>query len=547
MRTPALAIAYAQWCRHRQSFIAAIVIFLITAAVCPIVFSQARGPSLAILAATSAMPLSVVFGLALNSLLVVEETGNFSSGYNKAMLTLPVRSRTLAIWPMVYGSLTAALLWLAAAFLVYWPLGFRPPLALPALGLAAFMACVQAIAWLPLAKGWLRELVILAILFALASLPIGLFVTVEDSRNLIGTLLAGYILAAFAVGYRAVASNRCGAVWPLWPSLHRTAGRATRGRPVHARRPFTSPAQAQFWYEWNCHGWIYPAYMGIVYFLCMGLMVWRGALTGLFLFGWVFSLLMSLPVFMAGATGPTLGRTRPVWIKDSGSITFLATRPVSSSGLVAPKFLMAFVSVLLSWIIVLIGTTFWILVSGNLDNAGKLARVAFTQLAGWRGIAIVAATLVLLPAITWRQLSDFFPFVLTGRRWIVEGSVFAGVTLVIGLACGAAWFFRHPEAMARFLAVSPWLAAGLAVTKSSVAIAAFRTTLRRGLLKWRSAAYIVLIWLGLSAVGIGLAILVTPAGPLAVSTSVVCLTIAAFMPLCRFPLAVLAVDWNRHR
>ncbi len=184
---------------------------------------------------------------------------------------------------------------------------FRPPLVWPALGLAAFMAWVQAIAWLPLAKGLLRELVILAILLAVAALPIGLFVTVEDSRNLIGTLLAGYILAAFAVGYRAVASNRCGAVWPLWPSLHRTAGRATRGKSVHARRPFTSPSHAQLWYEWNCHGWIYPAYMGMVYFLIMGLLVWRGALAGLFLFGWVLSLLMSLPVIMAGATGPTLG------------------------------------------------------------------------------------------------------------------------------------------------------------------------------------------------------------------------------------------------
>ncbi len=547
MRTPALAIAYAQWCRHRQSFIAAIVIFLMTAAVCPIVFSQARGPSLAILVAASAMPLSVVFGLALNSLLVVEETGNFSSGYNKAMLTLPVRSRTLAIWPMVYGSLTAGLLWLATAFLVYWPLGFRPPLVWPALGLAAFMAWVQAIAWLPLAKGLLRELVILAILLAVAALPIGLFVTVEDSRNLIGTLLAGYILAAFAVGYRAVASNRCGAVWPLWPSLHRTAGRATRGKSVHARRPFTSPSHAQLWYEWNCHGWIYPAYMGMVYFLIMGLLVWRGALAGLFLFGWVLSLLMSLPVIMAGATGPTLGRTRPFWIKDSGSITFLATRPVSSSGLVVPKFQMAFVSGLLTWMIVIIGTSFWILVSGNLDNARELARVFFAQLGGWRGFAIVAATLVLLPAITWRQLSDFFPLVLTGRRWILEGSVFGGVLLVTGLACGASWLYRYPDAAARFLAVTPWLAASVVVLKSSVAIGAFRATVRRGLLTRGSAAWIVLIWLGLSAVGIGLAILVTPAGALAVSPSVVCITVAAFTPLCRFPLAILAVDWNRHR
>jgi len=547
MRTPALAIAYAQWCRHRQSFIAAIVLLLMTAAVCPIVFSQARGQSLGILVAASAIPLAGVFGLALNSLLVVEETGNFSSGYPKTMLTLPVRSRTLAICPMVYGSLTAGLLWLVIAFLVYWPLGFRPPLALPALGLAAFMAWVQAIAWLPLAKGWLRELVILAILFALTSLPIGLLVTVENSRNLITMLLAGYILAAFALGYAAIACNRCGAVWPLWPTWRRMAGRATRAKTIHARRPFKSPAQAQFWYEWSCHGWIYPAYMGMVFFLIMGLLVWRGALAGLFLFGWAFSLLMSLPVIMAGAIGPTLGRTRPFWIKDSGSMTFLATRPVTSSGLVAPKFFMAFVSGLLCWIIVVIGMTFWILVSGNLDNARELARIVFAQLAGWRGCAMVAATFVLLPAITWRQLSDFFPFVLTGRRWFVEGAVFAGVMLVAGLACGACWLYGHPEAQARFLAVTPWLAAGLALLKVALAIGTFQSVLRQGLMSWPAVGCVLAIWLSLSAAGMVFASLVLPSGAVPVSTPVLFVAIAAFMPLARFPLAILAAEWNRHR
>ncbi|MGO9916498.1 MAG: hypothetical protein ACLQIB_17615 [Isosphaeraceae bacterium] len=547
MRTPALAIGYAQWCRHRRSFIAAIVIFLMTAAVCPIVFSGARGLSVGILVAASSIPLSFAIGLLLNALLVVEETGNFSSGYAKAMLTLPVRARTLAIWPMVYGSLTAGLLWLATAFVVYWPLGFRPPLALPALGLAAFMASVQAIAWLPLAKGWLRELVIVTILFALVSLPVVLFVTVENSRGLIGTLLAGYILAAFGVGYCAVASIRRGEVWPLGPSLRWKASRAVRAKSARARRPFKSAAQAQFWYEWNCHGWIYPAYMGLIYFLVLGLMVWRGAIAGMFLFGWVFSLLISLPVIIAAATGPTLGRTRPFWIKDSGSITFLATRPVTSSGLVAPKFQMAFVSALLTWTIVLISLGFWILVSGNLDNARELTRIVVAQLAGWRGLAIVAATFILLPAMTWRQLSDSFPFVLTGRRWILEGSVLAGVMLVSGLALGGVWLFRHPEDMALVLAATPWFAAGLGLLKVALATGTFHLALRRGLVSWQAVGCSLVTWLILSAAGMVVASLVLPSNAVAVFSPVLFITIAVFMPISRFPLSILAVEWNRHR
>lgn len=215
--SPAIAIAYTQWCRHRRSLIAAIVIFSLTSAVCPIVGSLVDGQFLGMLAALSTIPLVAVFGLAMNSLLFVDEAGSLSSGYVKAMFTLPVRSRTLVIWPMAYGSLATAVLWVATAtaMSIFWPLGFRPPLALPALACAALMAWLQAVSWLPWAKGSLHELVTMAILTPLAALPVWLFMNVEGSRPFIGLLFVVYIIAAFAVGYAAVASSRHGEVWPL--------------------------------------------------------------------------------------------------------------------------------------------------------------------------------------------------------------------------------------------------------------------------------------------------------------------------------------------
>jgi hypothetical protein len=228
-------------------------------------------------------------------------------------------------------------------------------------------------------------------------------------------------------------------------------------------------------------------------------------------------------------------------------ITFLATRPISSAGLVKAKYQMAVASALLTWALVIIGMTFWILVTGNLDNARELAQTVFARFTRTQGFTIVVATAVLLAAVTCRQLTDFFPLLLTGRRWIIETSASAGAAIVVGLVCGASWLVAHQEALSRFYAALPWLAASLAVVKSSVAIGAFGAAVRWGLLRWRSVANVVLMWLGLSAAGIGLAILAAPSGALGTSMPVIVITIAAFMPLCRFPLAILAVDWNRHR
>src|SRR5262249_61727663 len=97
---------------------------------------ESRAEILGLPVAASMIPLFAVYALTLNSLLFVDEAGNFASTYPKAMLTLPVRSQTLVIAPITFGALTASLLWIASAILICWPLGLRPPLLLPALGSA---------------------------------------------------------------------------------------------------------------------------------------------------------------------------------------------------------------------------------------------------------------------------------------------------------------------------------------------------------------------------------------------------------------------------
>ena len=85
-----------------------------------------------------------------------------------------MRTHTLVFWPMLYGWIVAGLLWLATAGLIYRSSGFQMPLLLPALGMATLMVWVQALSWLPLPYSWLRDTITIAILGALAALPVWL-------------------------------------------------------------------------------------------------------------------------------------------------------------------------------------------------------------------------------------------------------------------------------------------------------------------------------------------------------------------------------------
>jgi hypothetical protein len=544
---PAFPIAYTQWCRHRPILIVAIAILLVTAAVYAVVGALAEGHILGMLAVLSVIPLIPVFGFVMNSSLLVDEAGSLSSGYVKAMFTLPLRTHSLVVWPMALGSLSAGCLWVATVFLIYWPLGLHPPLVMPALGFAALMVWVQAVSWMPWAKGGLRELACLAILTPLAALPIWLLWTANGTPSVIGLMFLGYILAAYPAAYAAVASSRRGEVWPLWPSLPRLSERGSRATSAGLPSPFSSPAQAQFWYEWRCHGWVYPVYLGSIFFVIMGVIIWGSAHSRTLDFRWAIAFLMSLPIMMAGAIGPNLCRNKPFWIKGSGSSTFLATRPISSAGLVMPKFQMAFLSGLLTWLIVMVGIAICIVATGNLDQARSLSRIVFASLSGWRACAVVAAALVLLPGMTWKQLTDFSPFALTGRRAITEGTVIAGTVLFMSLGGLGLWLYTHPDWWPRLLPFIPWLVVAVALIKATTAVASFHWALRLGLLNWRAVAIVTLIWLGLCVLAMTLAELLLPAPAAPVSKPTLFIALALLMPICRFPLSVLATEWNRHR
>src|SRR5207244_3636529 len=176
--------------------------------------------------------------------------------YPRRLFTLPVTTSSLAGWPMLYGAVAVAGLWLATALLALWPSGLHVPLIWPALLAVAFLAWIQALTWMPYGLRGMRVITLMLwLIVAEAILMLAMKLNVAD-RVMVAFLLPhpplAYLAARFAVG-RA----RRGDV-PDWLGMFARRGQAA-DLPA-----FASPARAQFWFEWRRDGWSLPVLVGIL-------------------------------------------------------------------------------------------------------------------------------------------------------------------------------------------------------------------------------------------------------------------------------------------
>ena len=204
----------------------------------------------------------------MNALLFVDDVGSLASGYPRRMFSLPVPARTLVFWPMLYGSATVALLWVATACLVYRPWDSARPGAPAGAragrvdGVVPGHFVVAAPSLLVAGPGGRRPD------RRLGGDRAGPESDGDRPVQTLTALLAVAILAAYPVALAGVASARRGDSWRAWPEWLRPRRAAARSD----RRPFRSAFEAQLWYEWRCHGLVLPvAVAGILFFvLSMG-------------------------------------------------------------------------------------------------------------------------------------------------------------------------------------------------------------------------------------------------------------------------------------
>jgi hypothetical protein len=544
MRSPALAIAGSVWWRHRWGFIAAGATMLATGIAYPFLFSWNRDPVVVVL---SLLPFVPVFGFVLRSVLLVEEAGSMSSSYPRSMFVLPVPTRTLVFWPMLYASLAAALCWLATAVLVYRPSGFVLPLFLPALAFAAAMAWVTALSWLPISIPWVRLAPALGSVLGMGALPLWLIENGLVGHVFLTLLLLSYLAAAFLLGCAAVSSARRGDVLLVWPEVRRFGPLERPTRRPSIKRPFRSPAAAQFWFEWKCHGLNLPVVVGVLLVVIVLMTLHAGSRNNEFVLPLMLGTFLGMPIIQAGSAGIGSGRFTPIVVKTPAFITFSATRPMRSGDLVAAKLRMVLANVLVTWLVTLAALGLWIVASGNTGNVARLARSYNARHGAGEVLELFLLAAVLLPAWTWKHASDDLALSITGRRWLEGVCAFITTGTILALIAAVLRFMLHPEELAWFLSILPWVVISAAVAKGLVAIASYSVALGRRLIAWSSLWKALAAWFAFACGALAMVQLIVPGGMVPVSRPILFLGMATLAPLARYPLATLALEWNRHR
>src|SRR5216117_285126 len=468
MRSPAFAIAWEFRQRHRWGLIAvagyllavATIRFLILEPGEPVLVDSVRFAALV----SAPLTTTFVYLLAVFSFGFTGDLAARHSMYPARMFTLPVTNAALVGWPMLYGTAAMAILWLAARLFAVWPSGVEIPLIWPALLAAALLAWTQALTWMPYGLPGMRLIIAVLCLAALDTVVL-LAIHFKAGEPTMVAILAPQVPLAYLVARFAVARARRGDV-PDWRGMFATVGNVA---DVLTRRRdhFPSPARAQVWFEWRRHGWSLPALVGLLLPFELALL-WLAKDAPAFVFEILFLALIT-PPFMAACTAWTVSQPNPQGRDSYGVPPFIATRPLTSAELIAAKLKMALWSTLAAWLVVLVATLLALEWSGTWPIVTERVRRMHDTIGTPRAATVVVLILAGFIVATWKQLVQSLHIGLTGREWIVKGSVLLTLTFLILLGPIVEWIIDSPSVQRALWNALPQVLAILVGIKMSAA------------------------------------------------------------------------------
>jgi hypothetical protein len=543
MRSPAIAVAWQVWNRQRIGLRISLAGLLVMALVFPPVLLRFDHLAVFTISVTLA---ALTSAFVVNAVIFTDEIGNMDSGYPRRMYVLPVTTGTLAFWPLLISVVTIVTLWLAIAGLIYYRGGYRPPLAVPAAALAVCVAWIQTACWLPVNSPLIRVYLLLLGFSVLLGVP-GWFWRIEILSSTQLVVLGGIeLIVLYSLARIGLAHDRRGDDWSLGIERFVDWCWSIFDRSSRQPRRLDTPASAQDWYESRCHGAILNGVMILMQIIMAAMYLWIPS-SKQFAHRLALALILGMPLMMAGSLGGSLGRMRPPRTRQRGFITFIAVRPIMIGQLVEAKYRFVTRYVGFIWLMTVGMATALVLVKGQASDVAELLRSFLRAHPGWRGWTTLGLLIVLVPIYTWKLMTDHLVAALSGRRWLGDGSVILGTLLLLTVVGAIGWYVEHMDLLPRHLAIAAWIVAFLVLVKCAVAIIGFRVALGRGLIDVRSVL-VVLAFLAVPAVAtLLLAGLLIPAGSLSVPRPVVLLSTLSMLPLARFALAPLALDWNRHR
>jgi hypothetical protein len=537
MHSPALALGWELWARHRWGWTAIGAGVLVVAGLAQLL---PEGPALQMVGAVTQCLVFFVYLYLLSIFMYAESTlGGKAAGFPPRLFALPVRTSLLVAWPMLYGMAAAALLWLGLAWLILVPCGLARTVAWwPALVLAAWLACSQAVCW-TLVRAPLLRLVV--IILGVPSIVLGaafvwatyqLEITITQVMAALGAVIAGAYAGAVAGVARDRRGDRLGWAW-----LGRWLVRAVPCLPARERF-FPSPGAAQRWLEVRRHAWVLPAFVGL--FLAM--LFWATALPlSPVQVAQVVVAIIGFPAVLAFFVGFGLGKTS-FWARDLQLSSFLATRPLTCAALAHTKLYAAGLSALVTWGLILLLSPLWAVLSGNVGVVRGLADTLFHGQAAWQLGLLAPVALAGLVGLTWLQLVAGMCLSLTGRAWVVNGVALLYVTVAMALTGLGIWTASHADFLPT-LRTALWLVGGsLGLLKVSAAVWAWG---RADNGHDAATLVLVILWVAITTCLMFPLYAVVPEG--AVPRHLVALYIVLALPFARLIALPAAVAWNRHR
>ena len=545
MRSPAAAFAWELRHRHQWVLIASVVYLLVLATFKPLILEPGQVVSLfppdgmaSLLIAPfgiAFMYFATVFSFGLAGDLAARQ-----SIYPARLFARPVATAALAGWPMLYGTVVMASLWLMMALFARWSWGIDLPLIWPALLAAAFLAWMQALAWMPYGLPGLRLIVAVLWLITLDAV-IMLAIYFKAPAPLMVTFLAPQLPLAYLAACVAVARARRGDT-PDWRGIF--VRRQIADVPPNRRGALPSPARAQAWLEWRQHGWSLPVWVGILLPFELALLFLADPNAPSLVYYTLLVVLLTPPV-IAAFVAATVNKSDPQ-VRDAYGLTpFIATRPLTSAALVAAKLSMTMRSTLAAWLLVIVAIPLALTLSGTWPAVIEPANRAIEAIGTPRATVIAMLLFSALLASTWKQLVQGLYIGLTGRAWLIKANAALLLAVLIFIGPLAEWIAANKKVLALLWDALPWILAGLMCVKLSAAAWVATHLNHSRLLSDRmlitgAAAWLVAV---LSLYALLVWLIDTPL----VARYFFLLIAILSIPLARLSAAPMALAWNRHR
>jgi hypothetical protein len=543
VRSPAAAIAWSFRRRHRWGLMAIAAAVLWQAALKLLTLARGfplhldREASFAVVVigpmSVAFMYLVAVFTFGLDGDLAARE-----SLYPARMFTRPVTTTALAWWPMFYGTLAVMVLWTATRLLAAWPASIVVPAVWPGLLAVVQLAWAQALMWMPYGLRGTRVLMASLWLASIDTIAI-LALYQKASEPVMAAILVPQIPLAYLLARYAVARARRGDV----PDWHGGFARVMRSAaPREQQEAFPSAALAQAWFERRRGGVSLPAWIAILLPLELSLLWAVGESTTLVVE--ILLAALATPMVIATFTATTVSGSSREAGASFGLPAFVATRPMTSTQLVAAKLRLTVRSTILAWLLVAVAVPIAIALSGASTIVAQRSREVADAVGTPRAVVFALLVVAGFVASTWKQLVQSLYIGLTGREWLIKGSVFVALTILFLIALTGDWIYETGRVGALFSTL-PLILSVLAALKmiaaAWVATRLYRDrlvsdrTLVAGAAGWSLAVFALfglLAWMFDS-----------PHIPRYFLMLVAMLAI----PLARVSAAPLALAWNRHR